>query len=239
VDLGVAGKVALVTASSKGLGRASALALSEDGARVVINSRDPSALAEAEAAMPGDVLAVPGDVTDPSMPAQLVAAAVERFGALDILVANAGGPPPATALQVDDDQLAAAINANLLTSIRLVRESVPHMQARGWGRICLITSVSVKQPIPQLALSNTARTGLWAWAKTAAAELFPQGITLNLACPGLHATDRVKGLGGAVEGTMGDPRDFGKVVAFLCSEPAKFISGAALQVDGASTLGLL
>jgi 3-oxoacyl-[acyl-carrier protein] reductase len=164
---------------------------------------------------------------------------VARFGQLDILVANAGGPPPARALELDDDAVRAANEANMLASIRLVREAAPHMRASHWGRICLITSVTIKQPIPTLAASNLARAGLWAWAKTAAADLFADGITLNTACPGLHATDRIKHLGGAVDGPgIGDPADFGKVVAFLCSEPAKFISGTAVQVDGASTLGL-
>jgi len=129
------------------------------------------------------------------------------------------------------------LNANLLTSIRLVQASVPPMRAAGWGRICLLTSSFVKQPSPTLSYSNTARTGLWAWAKTAAQDLIDDGITLNLACPGLHATDRMKELG--TEGRMGDPEDFGAVVAFLCSEAAGFVSGAALQVDGARTLGLL
>jgi 3-oxoacyl-[acyl-carrier protein] reductase len=113
------------------------------------------------------------------------------------------------------------------------------MRAAGWGRICLITSMSVKQPIPNLALSNTARTGLWAWAKTAAADLAGDGITLNLACPGTHATERLRQLGGLGDGPVGDPADFGKVVCFLCSDPARFMSGAAVQVDGAATLGLL
>jgi 3-oxoacyl-[acyl-carrier protein] reductase len=191
--------------------------------------------------MAGDVLALTEDVTDPGAPQRLVGATVERFGRLDILVANAGGPPPGRALDVDDDSLAAAINANLATSIRLVKASLPPMREHGWGRICLITSASVKQPIPNLALSNTARTGLWAWAKTAAADLFPEGITVNLACPGLHATDRVTSLYGAggTDMRLGDPADFGRVVAFLCSSSAAFVSGAALQVDGAATLGLL
>jgi 3-oxoacyl-[acyl-carrier protein] reductase len=180
-------------------------------------------------------------VTDPDAPQRLVDATVERFGRLDILVANAGGPPPGRALDVDDENLAAAVNANLATSIRLVKAALPHMREHGWGRICLIASASVKQPIPNLALSNTARTGLWAWAKTAAADLFPEGITVNLACPGLHATDRVTSLYGAggTDMRLGDPADFGRVVAFLCSSPAAFVSGAALQVDGAATLGLL
>ncbi|MEO8423403.1 MAG: SDR family oxidoreductase [Actinomycetota bacterium] len=237
MDLEIDGKVALVTAASKGLGRGAALALAHEGARVAICARDPEPLAATAAELPGDVLAIPADVTQPDAPARLVAATVERFGGLDILVANAGGPPPARALDVEDDQMLAALNANLLTSIRLVQAAVPHMRAAGWGRICLIASFSVKQPIPTLAYSNTARTGLWAWAKTAAQDLIGDGITLNLACPGPHATDRMKELGGT--GPMGDPDDFGKVVAFLCSEPAGFVSGAALQVDGAGTVGLL
>ena len=241
MDLGIAGRVALVTAASKGLGKASALALAGEGAHVVICARGEESLraAEAELAARSEVLAVVADVTDPATPAALVAQAVERFGRLDILVANAGGPPPGRALELDDERLSAALNANLLTSVRLVREAVPHLRTGGWGRICLLTSATVKQPIPTLALSNTARTGLWAWAKTAAADLFPDGITLNLACPGLHATDRVKELGTAQDAPLGDPADLGKVVAFLCSEPAAFMSGTAVLVDGARTLGLL
>jgi 3-oxoacyl-[acyl-carrier protein] reductase len=240
MDLGIAGRVALVTAASKGLGRATAVALAREGAKVAICARGADALADAEAELAGytDVLAVPADVTDPAEPARLVAATVERFGRLDILVANAGGPPPGRALDVDDDQFQAALNANLLTSVRLVREAVPHLRAQGWGRICLITSSSIKQPIPTLALSNASRAGLWAWAKTAAADVFADGITLNLACPGSHATDRIKAIS-VPAGPMGDPADFGRVVAFLCSEPAKFVSGSTVVVDGARTVGLL
>jgi 3-oxoacyl-[acyl-carrier protein] reductase len=239
MDLGLNGKVALVTASSKGLGRASALALSQEGAKVVLCARGEAALAEAAAAMPGEALAVAADVTDPAAPGRLVAAAVDRFGGLDVLVANAGGPPPARALEVDDETLLAALQANLLTSIRLVQAALPPMRAAGWGRICLITSKAVKEPIPTLALSNTARTGLWAWAKTAAADLFDDNITLNLACPGTHDTERARQAGMLGDGPVGDPADFGKVVCFLCSDPARFVSGAALQVDGATITGLL
>jgi 3-oxoacyl-[acyl-carrier protein] reductase len=237
MDLGIDGRVALVTAASNGLGRAAALALSREGARLVICARGAERLSATAAELPGDTVAIPVDVTDPAAPAQLVDAAIERFGSLDILVANAGGPPATRALDVTDEGVLDAVNANLLTSIRLVRAAVPHMRQAGWGRICLITSYSVKQPIPTLAYSNTARTGLWAWAKTAAQDLVEDHITLNLACPGPHATDRMKELG--MSGPMGDPEDFGRVVAFLCSEPAGFVSGAALQVDGAGTLGLL
>jgi 3-oxoacyl-[acyl-carrier protein] reductase len=237
MDLGVEGKVALVTAASKGLGRASAQALVEEGAKVAINSRDAKNLRATATELGADVLALPGDVTDPAAPRRLVEATVERFGGLHILVANAGGPPKGRAIDVDDATLQAAIDANLLTSVRLVRAALPHLRAAGWGRICLIASSSVKQPIPDLATSNTARAGLWGWAKTAAQELVDEGITLNLACPGLHRTQRILDTG--FSGRLGDPEDFGHVVAFLCSEPAGFISGAALQVDGAGTLGLL
>lgn len=237
MDLGIAGKVALVTASSAGLGRGAALALSREGCHVTICARDPERLAATEAELPGEVLAIPADVTEPDAPRRLVEATLERFGRLDIVVANAGGPPPVRALDLQDDALLTAIEANMLTSIRLVRASLPHLRVAGWGRIVLLTSSAVKQPIPTLAASNTARAGLWAWAKTAAQDLAPDGITLNLLCPGLHATDRARDLG--MTGRMGDPEDFGRIVAFLCSASAGFVSGVALQVDGAGTLGLL
>lgn len=246
MDLGLAGKVALVTASSRGLGRASAAALLGEGARATICGRDESSLRQAERELTddgGEVLGLVADVTEPHVPQRLVDATLERFGRLDVLVANAGGPPPGRALEVEEDALVAALNANLLTSIRLVRAALPALRAAGaagGGRICLITSASVKQPIPTLALSNTARTGLWAWAKTAAQDLAQDGITLNLACPGFHATERMIALGAPPGGVpLGDPADFGRVVAFLCSGPARFVNGVALQVDGGATLGLL
>ena len=155
-----------------------------------------------------------------------------------MVIANAGGPPPGRALEIDDDALEAALNANLLSAVRLARQAVLHMRERGWGRLCFITSYSVVQPIPTLALSNTARVGLWAWAKTAAYDLASEksGITLNLVCPGPHATDRMRELGGAE--VMGDPADLGSVVAFLCSQQAGFVNGAAVVVDGGATLAL-
>lgn len=241
MDLGIEGKVALVTASSKGLGRAAAIALAGEGAKVVISARGEEALnatAAEIAACGGEVLAIKADVTDPDAPRRLVEETAERFGALDILVPNAGGPPPGRALDITDEQIDVALNANLITTVRLVRESLPALQQGGWGRICCITSWSIKQPMRELALSNLARTGLWAWAKTAAYDLFPRGVTLNLVCPGPHATERMQALGGAT-GPMGDPADFGEIVAFLCSAPAAYISGAAVMVDGAASTGLL
>jgi len=241
MDLGIDGKVALVAAGSRGLGRATALALAAEGVRVMVSGRDADSLDEVRRAVVeagGEVACRAGDVTDPAEPARLVAAAVDRFGGLDIIVANAGGPPPGRALDQSDAALGSALNANLLTSVRLVREGLPHMRAAGWGRICCITSYTVRQASPDLALSNTARVGLWGWLKTAAHDLASEssGITINMICPGPHATDRMKELGGA--GVMGNPADFGSVAAFLCSEQAGFVNGAAIVVDGGATLAL-
>jgi 3-oxoacyl-[acyl-carrier protein] reductase len=241
MDLGIDGKVALVTAGSRGLGRATALALAGEGVRVMLSGRDPGTLEAARqdvARLGVDVDVLAGDVTDPGEPARLVAATVERFGGIDILVANAGGPPPGRAVDQSDGALEAALNANLLTSVRLVREALPHMRAAGWGRICCITSYTVVQAAPVLALSNTARVGLWGWMKTAAHDLASEscGVTVNMVCPGPHATDRMKELGGS--GPMGDPSDFGSVAAFLCSAQAGFVNGAAVVVDGGATLAL-
>jgi 3-oxoacyl-[acyl-carrier protein] reductase len=241
MDLGITGKVALVTAGSRGLGRAAALALAGEGVRVLVSGRDAESLELVRSELVGlgvEAAVHPGDVTDPAEPARLVGAAMDRFGALDIVVANAGGPPPGRAVDQSDQALESALNANLLTSVRLVRESLPHMRAAGWGRICCITSYTVTQASPVLALSNTARVGLWGWLKTAAHDLAAEGtgITINMACPGPHATDRMKELGGS--GVMGDPADFGSVVAFLCSAPAGFVNGAAVVVDGGATLAL-
>jgi len=243
MDLGIEGKVALVTASSRGLGRASAEALAAEGARLVLCARGEDTLHDTEraiAAQGTEVLALVADMADPATPARLVAAATERFGALDIVVANSGGPPPGKALELDDDAIRAAVEGNLLSSVRLARSALPHMRAVGWGRLCCISSYSVVQPIPGLALSNTARSGLRAWAKTAAADLAAEGtgVTLNLVCPGPHATERMRELGGTGGAPMGDPADFGRVVAFVCSVHAGFVNGASIVVDGGATLAL-
>ncbi len=239
MDLGIQGRVAVVTAASKGLGRATAEALAAEGVSLVLSARGEDALAALAgelAARGAKVVTVPGDVSRPDVPARLVERALDRFGRLDIVVANAGGPPPGRALEVTDEQILSSVEANLLASVRLVRAAVPVMAEGAWGRICCITSYSVVQPVPRLALSNTARTGLWAWAKTAAHDLAGSGITLNLACPGPHATDRMRELGGS--GALGDPGDFGQVVAFLCSQQAGFVNGAAVVVDGGASICL-
>ncbi len=236
MDLGLDGRVAVVTAASKGLGRASAEALAAEGARVVLNARNAAALGDLAATL-DDALVVPGDITDPDLRGQIVAAAMHRWGRVDIVVGNAGGPPAGSALEIDDEQLLAAVNANLLASIRLARAAVPHMRERRWGRVVFIASSTVRQPARDLVLSNVARAGLWAWTKTAAQDLAEEGITVNVAAPGSHATERLLQLG--TTGRTGDPADFGKVVAFLCSEPATFVNGIALGVDGGTVTGLL
>ena len=221
MDLGIAGKVALVTAGSRGLGRATALALAGEGVRVMLSGRDASDARRRT--VPGGSGRRggrrPGGRHHRSRRARpgWWRATVERFGG----ARHRGGQRRWAAARPGPRArrrgLDAALNANLMTSVRLVREALPHMRAAGWGRICCITSYTVKQPAPVLALSNTARTGLWAWIKTAAQDLAAEssGITLNMICPGPHATDRMKELGGA--GVDGRPADFGSVVAFLCS----------------------
>ncbi|HET6875828.1 MAG TPA: SDR family oxidoreductase [Acidimicrobiales bacterium] len=240
MDLGLINRVALVTGASQGLGLATAATLAGEGAQVAITGRSVDKLQQAadqiRQATGAQVLQVAGDITDPDEPARAVGAVVDRFGRLDVLVANAGGPPPARALEVTDQQILDAVNANFLATVRLIRAALPHLEASDQARICAITSSSVVQPIPALALSNLARVGLWGWAKTAAQDLVASGVTLNLACPGLHATDRMTDLG--LTGRAGDPGDFGRAVAFLCSSSAAFITGTTLVVDGGFTLGL-
>jgi 3-oxoacyl-[acyl-carrier protein] reductase len=243
MDLGIDGRAALVCGASRGLGRATAEALVAEGARVMLCARDDASLADVARALTaqgGHVETVAADISEPSAPASVVAATADAFGRVDIVVANAGGPPPGRALEVDDDALRAAFEANFLSAVRLIRAALPSMRANTWGRICCIASYSVVQPVPTLALSNAARVGLWAWAKTAAQDLAAgrSGITLNLVCPGPHATDRMRELGGSGSGVMGDPADFGQVVTFLCSEQAGFVNGAAVVVDGGATLAL-
>lgn len=236
MELGLRGRVAIVTAASRGLGRATAEALAAEGACVVLNARSRPALDELAAILP-EAIAVAGDITDPDLPRQLVDAAIARWGRLDIVIGNAGGPPNGAALDVDDDQILAAVNANMLASIRLARAAVPFLRAAHWGRILFIASSSVRQPLPDLALSNVARTGLWAWTKTAAQDLAEDGITVNLICPGLHATQRFLERGAT--GRSGSPVDFGHVAAFLCSEHTGFVNGIAMGVDGGAVAGLL
>lgn len=250
MDLGLRDRVAAVAAASKGLGRATAMSLAREGCKVAICARGGDAL-EATAAdlatVAGSddrVLALPLDVV--VEPEAFVTAAAEHFGALHVLVPNAGGPPQGGALDFDAEGYRAAIEANCVASIRMAQRAVPLMREAGWGRICMIASSSVKQPVPFLALSNTARAGLVAFAKTLATEVAPDGVTVNAVLPGTHDTERIRELGGGGAltqgipvGRLGRPEDFGDVVAFLCSEPAGFVTGTTVLVDGGRYPGLL
>ena len=259
MDLGLTGKVALVTAASKGMGKASAMGLAAEGARVVMCARTESDLKTAaediRAKTKAEVLAVPADVTKKDDVAALVDRATKTFGHIDILVANAGGPPRGYFEDMTDEQWQGAFDVSLLSVVRLVRAVLPSMKARRWGRILTIQSVSVKQPIPELLLSNAVRPGVAGMMKTLAGQLGKDGITVNTVCPGKIMTDRFLGgqkisglsreeyLARAVEDVpvrrIGTPEEFANVIVFLASERASYVTGVSVQVDGGLVRGLL
>lgn len=251
MDLGIAGRCAAVAGASGGLGLACAQALAADGVRVVLCGRDA---ARAEAAAHdirdagGDAVGLAADVSTVDGAAGFVARAIDALGRLDIVVANAGGPPAGTFASTDVDAYLPALELNLLSTVAMCKAAVPAMVERGWGRIVAITSLTVRQPAASLILSNTARAGVTGFLKTVALEVAADGVTVNSVQPGNHLTDRIRSMGpDAVEGarqatptqTIGDPEDFGQVAAFLCSEQAKFITGTGLLVDGGAASGLL
>ena len=259
MDLGLTGKVALVTAASKGMGKASAMGLAAEGAKVVMCARTESdlknAAEEIRAKTKAEVLAMPADVTKKDDVAALVDGAMKTFGHIDILVANAGGPPRGYFEDMTDEQWQGAFDVSLLSVVRLVRAVLPSMKARGWGRILTIQSVSVKQPIPELLLSNAVRPGVAGMMKTLAGQLGKDGITVNTVCPGKIMTDRFLGgqkisglsreeyLARAVEDVpvrrVGTPEEFANVIVFLASERASYVTGVSVQVDGGLVRGLL
>ena len=263
MDLGLKDKAAVVLASTGGLGLASARALLEEGASVAVSGRDPERLERAR-----DSLARHGDrawcarldVTDHAALAAHVSEAALRFGRpIQILVANAGGPPPATALEVDDDRLQRAFDLTLRSAIHAVQCVLPGMRAAKWGRILGMTSSSVRVPIPSLVYSNTMRAGLTAFLKSLAGEVAKDGILVNTICTGSFATDRIEELfanmsrksGRSIEeerkayvakipaGRLGKPEEYGDLVAYLCSERCAFMTGVALSYDGGANPGLL
>ena len=247
MDLGLAGRRALVTGASSGLGLSSAAALAAEGVRVVMVARDADRLGRAAASVEGDVHVLPGDVSDISGVGELVATAAQMLGGLDILVANAGGPPAGTFASTELDAYLPALELNLLSTVAMCTAAVPLMRDGGWGRIVAITSISVREPIGNLILSNTARAGLTGFLKTLSREVAGDGITVNSLQPGLHRTPRLVDLhGDAVDdlgamipaGVVGDPDDFGAIAAFLCSDAARFVTGAAIPVDGGAAHGL-
>ena len=252
MDLGIRGKRALVCASSKGLGRGCAEALAEAGVDLVMNARTAETL-EAVASEIAErygvtVTPVAADITSEAGRTEVLAAA----GDVDILVTNAGGPPPGVWSDWEREDFIKALDANMLTPIALMKALLPGMMERGWGRVVNITSQSVKAPIPQLGLSNAARTGLTGYVAGTARQVAPSGVTINNLLPGIHATDRADALDGGVaksqgisidearkrrEATIparryGTAEEFGQACAFLCSKHAGFIVGQNILLDG-------
>jgi 3-oxoacyl-[acyl-carrier protein] reductase len=263
VDLGLRGRVALVAGSSQGLGRAIAETLAAEGATVVINGRDAAklegvrrALAEASGAR---VEAVAGDQTAPGGAERLVRDAIERCGRIDVLVTNTGGPPAGPFESHSTEAWRKAIAQNLESVVELVRAALPGMKVRRWGRIVNVTSISVKQPVEGLILSNAIRAAVTGFAKTVATEAAPFNVTVNNVLPGFTRTERLVHLAEVVagrEGTtvadayagweaeipmgrLGEPAELAAVAAFLCSERASYLTGQSVAVDGGWIKGLL
>jgi 3-oxoacyl-[acyl-carrier protein] reductase len=264
MDLGLTGKVALVVAASKGLGRASAAALAAEGAKVIIAARNRETLEQTAQdirhASKREVLAYPMDLRQPEEITSLVARAVEAFGGIDILVNNAGGPPARTFETFSDEQWQSAFDLTLLSAVRLIRSVLPSMKQRQGGRIIHIVSSSVKQPIAGLLLSNALRPGVIGLAKTLSVELAPYQITVNNVCPGRILTDRLRQTGGLLSKMkqgmseeqaleeiskdiplkrIGQPEELAALVAFLASQQAGYITGTTIQVDGGLIQSLL
>jgi 3-oxoacyl-[acyl-carrier protein] reductase len=256
MDLGLTGKVAFVAAASKGMGRACALGLAAEGARVAMCARGEGPLAEAAEDIRrrtgAQVLAVPADLSRAEDVARAVARARDGLGDPDILVANVGGPPPGDFGRMTDAQWLQAFEQVHLSTVRLIREVLPAMQRRRWGRILTIQSSSVKQPVDGLVLSNGIRPAVAGLFKTLAGDLAPEGVTVNVVLPGRimtdrflhHQTERARAAGRTLEeqmavssadipmGRIGTPEEFASVVVFLASERAAYVTGTVVQVDG-------
>lgn len=256
MDLGLKGKVAFVAGGSQGLGKAVATQMSREGAKIVICGLDdpelPRAVEDIRAATGGEVLGVPADVTDSEQARNFIRKGIEHFGTVDVMVNNAGGPPSKSFLEIDDDLWLFGLRLNLMSTIIMTREVVPVMKEKQWGRIINMTSISVKQPIDGLILSNTVRMSVVGLAKSLSNELAPYNVTVNNVCPGYTMTDRVSSLAAVIaqkEGTtpeavikgwessipmgrLGTPEEFAALVTFLASEQAGYITGASIQIDG-------
>ncbi|WP_046246316.1 SDR family oxidoreductase [Hymenobacter terrenus] len=263
MDLRLIGKVALVAAASKGLGRAIAEELAAEGASLVLCARGEDVLQETCAAIAAGtgvpVLGVPANVAEPADVARVVQAALERFGRIDILVTNAGGPPAGTFDTLSPAIWEAATHLLLTSVVELTRAVLPGMKERGWGRILNVTSIAAKQPVENLMLSNSLRAAVTGMARTLANEVAPFGVTVNNILPGYTRTERVVGLAEATaarENTsaaavterweagipmrrLGEPREFAALAAFLCSERASYITGTSIPVDGGWIRSLL
>jgi 3-oxoacyl-[acyl-carrier protein] reductase len=263
MNLGLSGRVAIVAASSRGLGRAIAQELAVEGARLVLCARGEEALQQSRAAIEretgADALAVRADLSVPADVERVVAAAVERFGHVDVLVTNTGGPPPGPFESHSPETWQAAVRQNLDSVVNLVRSVLPGMKERRWGRIVNVTSIAVKQPVEGLILSNSVRAAVTGFARTLANEVAPFGVTVNNVLPGYTRTDRLEELAARVAQRkgipeerrldawndeipmrrLGEPHELAALVAFLCSERASYITGTSIPVDGGWIRALL
>lgn len=256
MDLGLKDKVAFVCASSKGLGKACALELAKEGAHVVISGRDEKELQESKKQIQSltnsEVDYVVCDITKKEDIENSIKYTIDKFGKVDILINNAGGPPSGNFEKFSDDDWYKAFDLNLLSYVRFIREVLPYMKEQKWGRIINLASSSIKQPIPGLLLSNTFRAGVVGLSKTLSIELADSNILVNTIAPGRILTDRVRTLdkiksqklGISVEeveteskktiplGRYGDTEEFGKVVAFIASDVSSYVTGSSILVDG-------
>ncbi len=263
MDLGLNGRVAVVAAASKGLGRAVAEELSREGAHVAICARTPGTLAETAAQITKstgrEVFHQALDVTDSTAVAAFVAVVEARFGRTDICVTNSGGPPSNTFKNTKPEDWRSAVDQLLMSTVFFARETLPRMQKNKWGRLITITSSAVKQPVDGLLLSNSVRAAVAGLARTLANEYAADGITVNNVCPGYTRTARLDGLASAISartgakpedvfaswereipaGRLGTPQEFAAVVTFLASERASYVTGASIAVDGGLVRSLL
>lgn len=262
MNFGIKGKTAIIGGSSKGLGKACAIALAKEGVNIVLCARGLEALMQTQKeieALGAEVLALQVDMADPADNRRVVEATIERFGTIDILIVNSGGPKPGTFREITEADLDEACNSVLKYNIRMINQCLPYMEQKEWGRIVNIASITVKEPAPNMILSNIFRSAVVSYAKTISKELIRKGITVNSVCPGYFKTDRVAQLiakNSAAEGISPqeyeeraiagfphkryiNPQEFGDLVCYLCSMQAGSINGATIQIDGGLISGLL
>ena len=242
MNLGLEGRVALVGGASRGLGRAVAAELAAEGASVAVCARESESLRSTAEEL--GVLALPGDLSVEGEPTRIVDACAEHFGRLDILVANAGGPPAGGFESFGPEDWRRATSLVLASTVELATAAVPHMRRGGWGRILCVTSITAERPVDNLLLSNALRPAVAGFARSLAREVAKDGITVNTVLPGYTRTERVVELNVGAEteaqipvGRLGEPRELAATAAFLVSERASFVTGAAVPVDGGWLLG--
>ena len=258
MDFQIKNKTAIVCASSQGLGKAAALELASEGVNLVISSRNEETLLsvkkEIETSTNAKIVSVVADLNKPKDIDNLYAKANSELGPIDILINNAGGPPPSNFDSLNDEDWLKAFNLTMMSSIRLSKLVLPDMKERNWGRIINISSVSVKTPVPGLFLSNSLRMGVLGWSKALSDEVAPKGVTVNSVCPGSTRTARItnifqsqsEAMGKTIEEIeshaasnipmlrIGEPKELAALIAFLASERASYMTGLAIQVDGGS-----